>query len=337
MRKQTDAGFTVAEMLVAMALTAIVVSAAIETFNRAIGLFDTSRRVSETDETLQAAMSLMVRDFIQTGRGIPLGGVPIPSGAGSTPVVRPGPGNLSFAAGLTTLPAISPGSGLGPNVIGVQTDIVTLFYADQTLNLSQFPLAAISANGQTITVSNNTAINGPTGLRAGDLILFSNAFGNALGMVTSLPGGQNVVLAPGDPLGLNQPNAPQGTILNLQQSPGVYPPTTATRILMISYYVNNTTDPTLPRLIRQVNAGQPLAIALGAENLQLSYDFIDGVNNPANQKSTPAANSPNQIRKVNLFLATRSLDMNATTHDFFRNSMGTEVGLRSLSYVNRYQ
>jgi hypothetical protein len=44
--------------------------------------------------------------------------------------------------------------------------------------------------------------------------------GNAVGMVTNLPGGQQVVLAPGDALGINQPNAPQGTILNLQSLPG---------------------------------------------------------------------------------------------------------------------
>jgi prepilin-type N-terminal cleavage/methylation domain-containing protein len=337
MRKRIDAGFTLAETLVAMALTAIVISAAIETFNRAIGLFSTSRRVSETDETLQAAMSLMVRDFIQTGRGIPLGGVPIPSGNGSNAITRPGPGGLRFAANLTTLPAISPGGALGPTVIGAATDIVNLFYADQTLNLSEFPLAAISANGQTLTVNNGTPITGPTGLQVGDLILFSNALGNAVGMVTGLPGGQQVVLAQGDPLGINQPNAPQGTIVNLQSGPGVYPPTTATRILMISYYIDNVTDPTLPRLIRQINAGQPLAIALGAENLQLSYDFIDGVTNPANQKNVPGMNSANQIRKVNLFLATRSLDKSPSLNDYFRNSMGTEVGLRSLSYVNRYQ
>ncbi len=337
MRKRSDAGFTLAEALVAMALTAIVISAAIETFNRAIGLFGTSRRVSETDETLQAAMSLMVRDFIQTGRGIPLGGIPVPSGNGARAIVRPGPGSLTFTGNPTTLPAISPGGGIGPSVIGVSTDVVNLFYADQTLNLGQFPLAAISSNGQTITINAGTNIGGATGLRIGDLILFSNPLGNALGMITNLPGGQDVVFAPGDALGLNQPNAPQGTILNLQSGPGVYPPTTATRILMISYYLDNTTDPTLPRLVRRINAGPPLAVALGAENLQLSYDFIDGVNNPANQKNVPVGNSANQIRKVNLFLATRSLEKSTSLNDYFRNSMGTEVGLRSLSYVNRYQ
>jgi len=336
-RSRNDAGFTLAEMLVAMALTAMVIGAAIETFNRAIGLFSTSRTVSETDETLQAAMSVMVRDFIQTGRGVPLGGIPIPSGGGSSPVVRPGPGALTFAAGLTTVPAISPGGGLGPAVIGPQTDIVNLFYADQTLNLSQFPLTAISPNGQTITVNAGTNIGGATGLQVGDLILFSNAQGTALGMITQLPGGQNVVLAPGDPLSINQPNAPQGTILNLQSAPGVYPPTTATRLWMITYYLDNVTDPTTPRLVRQINDNAPLAIAMGAENLQLSYDFVDGVTNPANQKNTPVGNSPNQIRKVNLFLEARSQDVDTSTGAYFRNMMGTEIGLRSLSFKNRYQ
>jgi type II secretory pathway pseudopilin PulG len=338
MRKRHDAGFTLAETLVAVALTGLVIGAAIETFNRAIGLFGVSRRVSETDETLQAAMSMMVRDFIQTGRGIPLGGIPIPSGNGSAAIARPGPGALTFDPAVqTTVPAISPGGDLGPAVIGAVTDVVNLWYADQTLNLAQYPLAQISADGQTITVDNRTSIAGATGLHVGDIILFSNPLGSAMGMITSLPGGQQAVMAAGDGLGLNQPNATQGTILNLQSAPGVYPPTTATRVVMISYYIDIVTDPTVPRLVRQINAGQPLAIALGAENLQFSYDFIDGVNNPANQNAVPAGNSANQIRKVSLFLETRSSDKNSQTNDYFRNSMATEVGLRSLSYVNRYQ
>ncbi len=337
MRRRSVEGFTVAETVVALALTAIVVSAAIETVRRAFDLFGTSRRVSKTDETLQAAMSLMVRDFIQTGRGVPLGGIPIPSGHGAAAVVRPGPGVLTFDERLTTVPAISPGGGLGPSVIGVPTDVVNVFYADQTLDLGRFPLAAIAPNGQTVTFDSHVAIDGSSGVHAGDLILFSNSLGNALGMVTEVPDAHCVILAPGDPLHLNQPNAPQGTIINLQSSPGVYPPTTAMRLLLVSYFIDTITDPALPRLVRQVNAGPPVAIAPGAENLQLSYDFVDGVNNPANQENTPAANSANQIRKVNLFLSARSLERNPRTLNYFRNSMGTEVGLRSLSYVNRYR
>jgi hypothetical protein len=176
-------------------------------------------------------------------------------------------------------------------------------------------------------------------LRVGDLLLFSNAMGNAMRMITSIPGGpqQQVTLAPNDPLNLNQPNAAQGTLQNLETGPNEYPPTSATRILMITYYVDTATDPTLPRLVRRVNAGPPLAIALGVENLQVTFDLVDGVLNPSNVSTPLAPNSPHQIRKVNLFLSARSLDRVPRLNQFFRTSVATQVGLRSLSFVDRYQ
>jgi hypothetical protein len=125
--------------------------------------------------------------------------------------------------------------------------------------------------------------------------------------------------------------------MNLQSSPGVFPPTTATRILMVSYYIDVTTDPELPRLVRRVNMGPPLAIALGVENFQVTYDLVDGVTNPTNVDTPAVGNSANQIRKANLFLAARSQDLNPATNRFFRNTLSTQVGLRSLSFVDKYK
>jgi hypothetical protein len=318
-RRSGEAGFTLSEALIAVAVTLVVVTTAVNTFTQSVSVADTSRSVSETNQTLQVGMSLMVRDLVQTGQGIPLGGIPLPSGSGST------------------LPALSPGADLGPTVLGVPTDLITFLYADRTLALNEFPLVNITAAGDTITVDNRTALTGADGLRAGDLLLISNALGHALRMVTAPPNGQDVSMNAGDPLDLNQTAAAQGTILNLQTGPGVYPPTTATRLLMLTYYVDTIGDPAAPRLIRRVNAGGELAIARGVENLQLSYDLVDGTTNPTNVPTPPAANSPHQIRKVNLFLAARSLELVPTMNQFFRNSMGTQVGLRSLSFVDRYQ
>jgi hypothetical protein len=334
-----DAGFTISEALVATLLTSVVIGSALGAFNDGMSLADTTRIVSETNQSLQAAMSLMVRDFIQTGQGIPTGGVPIPTGTGSTSVIRPGPPGsaFTFPGGWTTLPAIAPGSNMGPVVLGVQTDIVTLMYADPTLDLNMWPLTAIAADGSSMTVDARTPITTTDGLKVGDLVMFSNAQGNALQMVTRVTGGQTVFFDPGDLLALNQPAAAQGTLIGLQSSPGVYSPTTATRISMISYYVDRITDPNLPRLVRQVNGGPRLAISLGVENLQFTYDLVDGSVNPTNVPEPPPANSPNQIRKANLFLSARSLDQAPRTHQFVRNSMATEVGLRSLSFVDRYK
>jgi hypothetical protein len=137
-------------------------------------------------------------------------------------------------------------------------------------------------------------------------------------------------------MGLNQRGADEGSIMAIQAG-GVFPPTTATRVLIISYFVDRVTDPTMPRLMRQVNGGQARAIAMGVENLQVSYDFIDGVGNPTNQEAIPADNSANQIRKVNLFMSARSIDINSHTTQPFRNSVATQIGLRSLTFMDRYR
>jgi len=347
MRKNTrtpanrDAGFSLAEALVATALTLFVVGGGLSMFNSSVKLGDTTRIVSETNQGLQVAMSLMVRDFIQAGRGIPRGGIPIPSGTGSSPIKRPGPtSSLLFPSSWATMPALGPGANLGPTVLNVQTDLVTVFYADATIALSQYPLTNLDNNLNQMTVDTRTSITGPDGLKVGDLILFSNALGNAMRMITSFPTSnpqQKVTLAPGDPLVLNQTSAAQGSLQNLSTAPNVFPPTTATRVVMVTYYIDTTTDPTLPRLIRRVNAGSSLAIALGVENLQLTYDLVDGVLNPSNVDTPAAANSPHQIRKVNLFLSARSLDRMPRTTSFYRNSVATQIGLRSLSFVDRYK
>jgi type II secretory pathway pseudopilin PulG len=334
-----DQGFTLIEAMIVVLLTLAVVSAAIGTFNSSVRVADTTRTVAETNHALQVGMAIMVRDLIQTGQGIPLGGVPLPSGPGSTPVNRPGPANanLTYPAGQVTLPALSPGADLGPTILGVSTDIITVLYADRTLALAEFPLVDIAANGNSMTVDNRTNIGGSDGLRPGDLLLFSNPVGHALRMVTASPNGQVVTMTAGDPMSINQSAAAEGTLTSLQAGGGAYPPTTATRVLMVSYYVDDVTDPALPRLVRQMNHGPRLAMALGVESVQITYDLIDGVTNPTNVVTPPAANSPNQIRKVNLFLSARSIQKLAVPDQYFRNSMATQVGLRSLSFIDRYQ
>lgn len=334
-----EAGFSLAELLVSTVVTLMVLGAALGTFTDATRVSDAAREASDTNLNLQVAMSMMVRDFIQTGRGIPIGGIPIPSGGGAVALNRPAPPGaaLTFPAGNVVLPAVSPGASLGPVVLGVNTDLVTVLYEDATLNLSAAALTAIAADGSSMTVDAGTDITGPDGIRVGDLILFRNGLGNALQAVTGTDGGQTVFFAEGDELNLNQRGAPQGTIMQLQSAPDTYPPTFATRVVMVTYYIDTFTDPALPRLVRQANNGDRLAIALGIENYQITFDLVDGTTNPTNVEDPQAPNSPHQIRKVNLFLAGRSIQVNQRTRQFFRNTMATQVGLRSLSFVDRYQ
>lgn len=333
---RNEHGFTLAELLVSSVVTLMVLAAALGAFADAMRITDAARETTDTNQSLEVSTSMMLRDFIQAGQGIPLGGIPIPSGTGATAVQRPSPAgsNMTFALGTEAIPSVTPGGALGPVVLGVETDMVHVLYADPTLPLNTLPLTAIAADGSSMTVHSDIDIGGQDQIQAGDLILFSNASGNAVQMVTSRTG-QTVFFAAGDAMNLNQRGAAQGTIMNLGRA-GTFPPTTATRINLISYYIDVVTDPALPRLVRQVNMGARPAIALGIENYQVTYDLVDGGANPTNVENPVAPSSPNHIRKANLFLAARSLAVNARTRQFFRNTIATQVSLRSLAFVDRY-
>ena len=342
MHKHNEAGFTLAELLVSTIVTLMVLAAALGAFADAMRITDSARETTDTNQNIEVAMSLMVRDFIQAGsQGFPTGGLPIPSGAGANPLKRPAPAgsSLTFPASYEVMPAIAPGGGQGPLVLGVTTDMVTIMYVDPTspeitIDDSE-DLGSISADGSTMTVDGGTIISGADGIQEGDLLFFDGPSNKAVQMVTSISG-QTVSFGAGDDLNFNQRGAAQGTILQLQTDPGVYPRVEVRRVLMISYYIDLVTDPALPRLVRQVNNGQRLAIALGIENLQITFDLVDGTDNPTNVETPADPYSPHQIRKANLFLAGRSLAVNPRTRQYFRNTAATQVSLRSLTFVDRY-
>ena len=359
-----EAGFTLLEVLVASVIGLIVLGATLSAFNEAIRANEHVTQMADTNDNLRAGMNLMVRDLIQAGEGIPTGGIPIPSGVGSTPINRPSPpgNNYTFPLGSPTLPAVSPGAGLGPLIPGQaqSTDIITILYADNTLPLNQRPIndpappagtppcnGTIDQSGTLITIDPNPACSpningGSTALRPGDLILFSNGQGNALKAVSTVAGRQ-VNFATSDAFNVNQ-LASAGTLQQLQAPPGSgqYPPTTATRIWMITYYLDGVTDPLHVRIVRQVNFSPPQPVGELIENLQITYNFVDGVSNPSNLKAVPVCVPPNclsenLIRAVNLFLSARSNVADSQTGQYFRNNLATQVSLRSLAYVDRYR
>ncbi len=136
-------------------------------------------------------------------------------------------------------------------------------------------------------------------------------------------------------MGLNQQGAASGTIIRLQSPPGAYPETTASRVSMISYYVDASVA-NRPRLMRRVNLRPDRPIGIGIENLQLTYDLVDGVTNPVDQASIPVLNTPAQIRKANVVVSGRSRTVWTQTRQYLRTSLATQISLRSLSFVDRY-
>jgi hypothetical protein len=311
------------------------------------------------NQNLRSGMNLMLRDLLQTGQGIPTGGIPIPNGAGTTPLNRPSkmpPGTLTFPITYTFMPAVTPGPALGPNdvnTLNYPTDIITILYADANLPLvsgaappsSQW--VVMSANGAQMTVDaanpiTGAGVNNP--IARGDIIMITCPQGNRIQTVTDV-NGQVITFATGagDNFQLNQRGAPNGSVMDLIATCGApQPPTaspyTAVRLIMYTYYLDTTARLRIPRLMRQYNFQQARAVAEVIENLQLSYDLVGG---PAGTpqidvKQVPVGMTENQIRKVTLFMAGRSDQLYSSNQQYFRNSFETQVSLRSLSFFDKY-
>jgi len=291
---------------------------------------------------------------------------------GTSNLSRPVPtGAATFPPCDTTLPPIEPGNAMGPLITApdatslTNTDIITIAYEDNTasstgaivgmngqpINGTSCPAGSISATGNSVTFDStcfslvSLAANGVQ-INPGDLIMFSNTNGNALQVVTSVSG-QVLNFASGDAFHLNGiTSATGGTIKQLQNSTtnattgvvtylGTYPPTLATRIWMISYWLDNVTDPVHVRLDRAVNFNAPQPVGETLENLQFTFNFNDGV--AVNEPTLPTGYSESQIRSVNLYLSTRSTSVLNQTGHYARENFQTQLSLRSMAYVNRYQ
>jgi type II secretory pathway pseudopilin PulG len=286
-------------------------------------------------------------------------------------------GETTFPTCHSTLPGVEPGSNLGPLVTApdatsssINTDEITVVYADN-LGLDSKPINAaattspsnpgcpngsLTLSGTTLTAtfdgstlnSNgnyncvNFLKNGIT-INVGDLIMFSNTLGQAVLAVTSI-NGQSLTFGPGDPFNLNGRTEAGGTINQLQANGcggknSCFANTTATRIWMVSYYLDNVTSPPYVRLIRQVGMGSATPVGETLENLQFTYNFVDGDTNPTNQQTVPTGDSESQIMSVDVYLAARSsyLVQQGETHFYSRDNLMTQVSLRSMAYRNQYQ
>jgi len=373
-------GFTLVELIIGMAVTMVALAAAVMMFRDSTKANTNVTQTSDMSDNMRAGLNLIVQDLIQTGTGIPTGGISIPNTVNAAgcnigkPVNRPptvlnltfqGPNSANKGCNVI-LPAVEPGNGLGPAVTSPDgtsspaTDIVTILYADNTLALDQKPINGVScpagtiaANGSSIKFDPVCVTIGAAGIpvNPGDLLMLYNGNNpNGILQTVSSVSGQTLSFNAGDPFNLNGRTTSEtsGTILTLQNltagAPnGTYPATSCTRVWMITYFLDATTDPKHPMLMRAVNFNTPQPVAETLENLQFSYNFADGTTPaPVNQFTVPTLPSPggdneNQIRSVNVYLGARSTTTAATTGKYIRTNLATQVALRSMAYFNTYQ
>jgi hypothetical protein len=220
----------------------------------------------------------------------------------------------------------------------------------------------LSANGSTITVTAALAtwITDPVdGIKPGELLLFKSVSGaTAIQTVTSVSAGARQVICQAgnatDWFNFNQPGAAAGSILALRdrQPNGTFAFTSqisVSRVVMLTYYVYDPPtvppSPPAPRLWRKQNDQAPQALAGVVEDLEITYDLVDGVLNPVQIPSLPYTTivapvmtfTANQIRKVNLHVGVRSEEISQLNKDFMRHHITTTVAVRNLAFVDKYQ
>jgi prepilin-type N-terminal cleavage/methylation domain-containing protein len=336
-------GYTLIELMVAMALTLVVLGVAFVLFDHLYSVSEVTGAMADVNQNLRASINLVARDLTSAGAGVPIGGIPLPGGSGSSAVLRPGPGTNYFPTGTGVLSAITPGYGLSGNINGRISDEVTMVRVDPQQRLEEYPLTSIitvttPVASTHIQVDSGTNIaSGPSAVSVGDLIMLSNANGMALGVVTAVDTTNNwVFFDGGDALGLNQPGAASGNIQSLKNpGTGTYPPTYAYKMLMITYYLDASVANN-PRLMSQFGVGTPSVVANGITGLQFSYDTSDGVTMTPNQRDIPTGHSANEIRKVNLLVSGQSAARGRKTRQFFSNTFTTGVTIRNLAYRDKY-
>jgi type II secretory pathway pseudopilin PulG len=359
-----NSGFTLVEIMIAMGVSMVALAAAFLMFRDSTKANNNVTQSSDMSDNLRAGLNLVVQDLIQTGTGIPTGGISIPNSVNAAgcnvglPVNRPpaalglkfqGPNAANLGCNVI-LPAIEPGNTLGPTIVspdgtsGPRTDVITIMYADNTLAMVQKPIntaacpaGTISATGLTITfdASPGCVTLGAAGIpiNPGDLLMIYNSNNpNGILQTVTAVAGQTLTFSPGDAFNLNSRTATE-----------TYPPTSATRVWMITYYLDSTADPNHPMLMRGVNFNVPQPVAETLENLQFAFNFADGTNPaPVNQFAVPTVPAPagdneNQIRSVNVYMGARSTTYAANPGKYVRTNLATQVALRSMAYFNTYK
>lgn len=325
-----ERGFSLVELLVGMTLTLVILAGALGVLQDAARASNEAAAITDVNQNIRVAMNMVIRDLVQAGEGdySLRTGVSVPNGDGVDPIVRPSPDDAEwfFPASYTVLPAVSTGNGLGATVNGIQTDVVTLLYEDRSVSFSGV-MPNIPASGASMNLGNDFDTSA---IAEGDLVRFGNG---AMQEVTGVAG--NTLHFHQDAgSNLNQRDAPEGSVMALKGESPTFPGLPISRVLMITYYVATPANG-LPRLVRRVNYGPERVIAIGIENLQFSWDVVNGADNPTNVDSFDDA-SEGQIRKANVFMSARSQASSASNGQPARSSLATQVSLRSMAFVSRY-
>lgn len=274
-------GFTLMEMMIALAVGFIVLASAVQLFSQGVDATWVVSQKAEMQQDLRASSDLLLKDISLAGSGLPLGqGIQLPTNTGTRPIYGCDQGNNCPPNGAVAYPCASNTGACVPTLFGIipgfqlgivppgsttTTDLITVTYADTIFALNCYT-AAFPGGGAVNPVTFTAPPNPPpascvlppgivfpqsitdpvVGLKAGDILLFQNTLngstGQAIAEVSNAGCGPAAFCV----------NFLNGDPLKLNQSAAASGDlanivkgtgTTATRIFVITYYLKVLPDP----------------------------------------------------------------------------------------------
>ena len=268
--RHSEAGFSLIEVMAALVILAIALTAVFATFISQQKSFTVQNRVAEMQQNLRQAVEYMSRDIRMAGYAIP-DNVTIPT-------------NI-VAAGVTSLRSLyAKDNTTGPD----QIYILYLFDMDANQPRASDNASGGPYNGASITVATTAGF-----LTTGrELVLITDGTTADL-YETSAAGGTTLTFA-------------GGYTYNSGHSKSYPFPSTVAKARFVRYFIDSTTDPTHPTLMVDRMGGaaaQPLADDI--EDMQLTYGLdTNGDGNVDTWTSSPAI--PSQIRQIRLQFIART-------------------------------
>ena len=272
--RHPEAGFSLVEVLAALVILAIAMTAVFATFVSQQKSFTVQSRVAEMQQNLRQAVEYISRDIRMAGYGIP------------DNVVIP---NNIIATGVTSIRSLYPKD----NTTGPDQIYILCFFDMDDNQRSTWNTATMASGAGTVTVDNTDGFL-PTG---GELVivtdwvkaqLFQTVSKTATALTfggTIYPGFANSAYGPGSP-----PPAPS----------------TVAKARFNRYFIDSTTDPAHPTLMVDRMGGlaaQPVADDI--EDMQLTYGLDTGGDGNVDTWTSSPAN-PSQIRQVRLQFIART-------------------------------
>lgn len=286
--RQSEKGYSMVEIIIAMTIF-LIITASIYSLLQ-VGRIDRNRasRRSDVMKNARVAIHLIGRDALNAGLGFHRRGAVVPDNFLSDTLDIPADTNND----RDTLTSIIAGNNLFQNSLqtdaNARTDIVAFAFRDVDFSVVDLKNVNTPSGSPATARLQTNALDGATTAEQFDLYLIESDTSQVAVMPTQVVDDDEIDVAPGDPLGLNQPldgvNSAGSMLRKCTSSADEHCTTylaTLKRFFFVSYKVKE--DGTLVRIIygnnREATAAEQIQeqpIAYNVQDLQFKYVLEDG-------------------------------------------------------------